>query len=160
MGRFAIHAGAQSDQSQPQISRGADLILSSSSHAAEAAFKHANRCCSLAGSIDACLGLSAEAAQPRTFPVCLWRNETSLCNSLMALKAFETVRVSSLYQTFLLFVFCKLNNQGKDTFPFVQGIAFLLRSFHTASLRPCLFAGAKDVIPLRCSQDPSMTGRL
>lgn len=76
----------------------------------------------------------------------------------MALKAFETVHVSSLYQNLLLFVFRKLNNQDKDTFPFLQGIAFLLWSFHAASLRLCFFAGMKDVIELRCSQDPSVTG--
>lgn len=80
----------------------------------------------------------------------------ALCNSLMALKAFETGCVSSRlsHSSF----FNKLNSQDKAAFPFLQGISFLLRSFRCASRTPRLFAGTKDVIPLRCSQDPPATG--
>jgi len=51
-------------------------------------------------------------------------------------------------------LFCKLNNQDKATFPFLQVISFLPRSFCSASRMPCLFAGTKDAIPLRCSCVP------
>jgi len=77
----AAHAGAHSDQSQHQIFKDADLIHCPSSHTAEAAFKHADRCWSLAGNVNACVGLSAGAAQPLTFTVCLQEWDRSVQQS-------------------------------------------------------------------------------
>lgn len=128
-------AGAQIDQFPPQIFRDDDLSCCPSSHTAKAAFRHMNRCCSLAENTNIFLGLSAGAARPLTLTACLCWNETALSNSLMVLKAFKTACVSSSYQSFLLFIFYKLNNQDKATFPYFLScsISFLLRSFHSAS---------------------------
>lgn len=148
-GVFAVYA--QSDQCQAWISREDGLIHCPSFH--KAVFKHVKRCCSLAENINAYLDLSSGAVQHPTLTACLSRNETALCNSLMALKAFKTVCGSSLYQNLLFFIFHELNNQDKATFPFLQCISLLLRPFCRA-----LFAGMKDVILLRYSQDLCVTG--
>lgn len=143
---------------QPQIARHANSIHCPSSHIAEAAFKCANRWYSLAGNINECLGSSAGAAQPLILTAWLCRNETALCNSHGSESFWGCLCVLTLPDSFTLQFFYKLNNQDKATSPFLQGISFLLRSFHSASCTSSLFAGTKDVIPLRFSKDPHMTG--
>lgn len=70
----------------------------------------------------------------------------ALCNSLTALKAFETGCVSSRLSHSSFFY--KLNSQDKAAFPFLQGISFLpLCITHTSPF--CRYEGCNpaQVLP-------------